>query len=439
MEDMTIFYIIRAVVNIYIAFLSVLLLRSALTPKQQFSSGQSSVGTFAVTMTALIINMFLWDHLIMKIIVPVLSLAFGSKLFYQDKFSRRLGIGISFMMLCILAESFMLGVIAGVYGVSGMLTLCQTNILIQTLPALFLSLSICLGGASLIFWKRRYWKSELHLDRFFILPLSQMIVIVAFESSMYMDVQSVGIWDTVVTLVVLILCIITDLVFLRMIDTLVWQKRKEEQQELQKRHYTAMMEQQRSVRKMRHDIANHLMAIELMVSENDPGAKEYSRHLMQEVQKTQMVDRCENQVADAVVYGKAAEASAGQIEFKADAQLSQTVAIDDLDLMSLLSNLLDNALTAASQAERKWVSVQIREQAGTVLFAVQNSIQAQTVPDLNQSSKRNKNSHGLGIGIIREICGRYNGTFDTTLSDDRFEVSVMLIPEKKKQKTCILA
>ena len=431
MEIPTELYAIRAGNNIYLALLNMLFIRSALTPKERFSEKQILLGTFAVTMGHLLLNMCLFEHLILKIIITVIVLSMGTKIFYQDALPRRVGISISFMLLVILGEGMLTVFVGWHYGVSLILNMDHNDIVMQIMPVLPIFYTVTFGGGSLIFWKRRHWKNELNLDRFFILPLSQLIVIVAFLFSMYVDAKTVSVWDSVVTLIVLVLSVITDLVFLRMVDTLIWQKRREEQRELQKRHYTAMMEQQRSVRKMRHDIANHLMAIELMVSENDPGAKEYSRHLMEEVQKTQMVDRCENQVADAVLYGKAAEASAGQIEFKADAQLSQAAAIDDLDLMSLLSNLLDNALTAASQAEQKWVSVRIREKAGTALFVVQNSIRSKTVPNLKKTSKRNKSSHGLGIGIIQEICERYNGTFDTELKDDSFEVSAMLLlPEK---------
>ena len=431
MELEPIFYLVRIGVNTYLALLNMVLIRSALTPKKRFSGVPLLLGTFAITMGQLILNMFLYEYIGLKMIVGILVLAFATGIFYRDKFSRRVGVGSTYILLVSLSEGLHGAFMAGIYGVSCMMTLEHGDIMLRSMPMLMLLYTFFFGGTSLIVWKRRRRGNLFHLDRFFILPLSQAVTVLAFLVSMYVDSGSVGIWDAAITLVILVLCVVTDIVFLRIVDAFIRQKQREEQQKLQKRHYAAMLEQQRSVRKMRHDIANHLMTIEAMVSQGDPEAEEYSRRLMEEVKKTQTVDRCENQIVDAVLYSKAVEASAADMDFQVEARLSEDVAIDELDLMSLLSNLLDNALTAAAQSERKQVSVKIREKAGAAVFQVRNTIAPHTVPDLQKTSKQDKMSHGLGIGIIKDICSRYNGTFTTALEEDWFEVSVMLLPVSK--------
>ena len=419
-------YVLRALTNILLALLNTVFIRSVLTPKDRFSNKQILLGTFAVTMTHLILNMFLFDYLMFKFFFASIFLALGTGIFYQDRFIRRVGTGMTFMFLTILSEGTYAAALAWIYGESCIMTRGHAEIIAQSLPIVLCSMTFYFGGASLIFWQRRKKGQAIYLDRFFILPLSQMVTMVAFLFSMYVDSGTVGMWDAVVTLIALALCVVTDIVFLRIVDAFVLQKQREEQQKLQKRHYAAMMEQQNRVRKMRHDIANHLMTIEAMVSRGDPGAQEYSQRLMRDVQETPLADWCDNQVVNAVLYSKASEAAAANITFQVDAQLSEDAGIDELDLMSLLSNLLDNALTAAAQAEPKTVSLKIWENAGEVVFQVRNTIDPQTVPDLQKTSKRDKASHGLGVGIIKDICSQYHGTFTTAQKEDQFEVSVTL-------------
>ena len=63
------------------------------------------------------------------------------------------------------------------------------------------------------------------------------------------------------------------------------------------------------------------------------------------------MDFCENQIADVVLSSKAGEAAGRGIRFTVSAPLPPELPVEDVDLMSLLSNLLDNALEAAGQAE----------------------------------------------------------------------------------------
>ena len=429
MEIPTYLYVMRAVINIFLAFLNTGFIRLVLTPKDRFSGAPLFWGTFAVAMGHLLLNMLLYRKQAIKIIFAILFLALGTGIFYRDKFFRRMGVGISFMFLTFLSESIMAGLLAGLYNVSIMDYLDPNNM--RLAPVLILIYAVVFGGTYLLLWQRRKWKNIVNMDRFFVLPFSQLVILSAFASNVYIDSQSVDLWDTVITLVVLAFFVVTDIVFLRIVDTFIWQKRREEQQTLEKQHYAAMMEQQSSIRKMRHDIANHLMTIETMVDRGDPGAQEYSRRLMQDVQETQLADWCDNQVVNAVLYSKASEAAAADIGFQADVRLSETVGVDELDLMSLLSNLLDHALTEAARSERKMVSVRIQERAGAIVFQVRNTIVSQTAPDIRKNSKQNKMSRGFGVEILKDICSRYNGTFTTALEEDRFEVSVMLLPVSK--------
>lgn len=104
--------------------------------------------------------------------------------------------------------------------------------------------------------------------------------------------------------------------------------------------------------------------------------------------------------------------------------------IDDMDLCRLLSNMLDNAITATSvvNSDDKRIMVNISEDVGTYTFLVRNTIEESVLKSNPQllSTKKNKEISGLGTGIIRDIAEKYDGRCDFYEKDNEFCCSVIL-------------
>ena len=109
---------------------------------------------------------------------------------------------------------------------------------------------------------------------------------------------------------------------------------------------------------------------------------------------------------------------------------SSFVGIDDIDLCRLLSNMLDNAITATSaiKSDDKRITVNISEDIGTYTFIIRNTIEESVLKNNPQllSTKKNKEISGLGTGIIRDIAEKYNGKCDFYEKENEFCCSVIL-------------
>lgn len=427
MDMETLAYPLRVFINFYIALMNAILFRSFMTPKPKFRGIILFLATFGICIVSLLVTLLLYHHFVIKLVVACMILSLGTGLFYKTPFPNRILISFLFFLLLILSEGSTAALSALFHGISMPMNTDNAAMMAQLFPLLIFSYTVCFGLPSLIAWQYPKNYSSINLTQFLALPLSQIVATVAFLYALYMSERSFGAKDAVITVAVIVLCVVTDLVFLRTINDLVKKKRLEEQRELQKRHYAALLEQQRSIRKLRHDIANHLMTMHLLVDEESPKAKEYVRDLSEKFQQISTAGHCENQIADAVLFGKAAEASSMGVRFSVSATLSEGIPVDDLDLMSILSNLLDNALTAAKNTVDKFVSVSIREEAGTVVIKVRNSFDENTTPDLHRTTKPDRYTHGLGIGIIEGICQKYDGSFLTNVHAGIFEASAMLL------------
>lgn len=103
--------------------------------------------------------------------------------------------------------------------------------------------------------------------------------------------------------------------------------------------------------------------------------------------------------------------------------------IDDIDLCRLLSNMLDNAITATSNisSSDKKLSISISEEVGIYTFFVSNTINESVLKNNpNLHSTKNKNSYGYGTKIIYDIAKKYNGKCDFYEKDFLFCCSVII-------------
>ncbi|WP_417030048.1 sensor histidine kinase [Blautia hydrogenotrophica] len=427
MDMDTMMYPLRLFINVYIAFLNALLFYAILSPKAKLHKLVVWGGTFGICFSALLISLLLYHQYALKLGVVICYLAVLSGLVYQTPFSGRILAASFFVILLMISESVVAALVVVFYGFSAPLYAGDSSVIIQVSPLYLVSYAVCFGLPALVVWQRPRGSASIGFAQFLLLPLSQVVMLGALLYAMYMGERRFVPSDAVVTLLAVVLCIATDVMFLRIIDALVKKKRLEEQQELQKKHYAILMEQEKAMRKLRHDIANHLMTMGLLVGQDDVRAKAYLDELSTRFQESKIVRFCDNQIADIVLCSKSAEAAVRKIRFTVTAKVSENISMNDLDFMSLLSNLLDNALEAAAQSEERFVDVFLREQAGVLALKIKNSISSGTNPDLSRTTKKNLKEHGLGVEIVKGICRQYEGEFLTSREERVFETGVLLI------------
>lgn len=201
------------------------------------------------------------------------------------------------------------------------------------------------------------------------------------------------------------------------------------QQEMQRSYYLSLDEQLRIVRRLRHDYKNTLQTVDRLIAEGD-------------TQKAaQLAAECKdlfpnngpnfytgNNVLDAVLNNKALEAKKLGIEFDVILTLPTEYSISEIDLMSIFSNLLDNALAYTSGVSgelKKSVSVDSSVRAGLWVICFSNSFYGNCLPSF-QTSKPDKELHGQGMGIVRAIVDKYDGTFQTKIAEGWLKITITL-------------
>ena len=108
------------------------------------------------------------------------------------------------------------------------------------------------------------------------------------------------------------------------------------------------------------------------------------------------------------------------------------------DLNVLLGNLIENAIDAAKQTSRKYLTIDISLKKGILFIQIDNSYLPNEM--LNKKTQKfqptatpAKEKHpGLGLKNVKRIIDAHNGSMEITKKDDVFSVKAMLYTVRMK-------
>jgi hypothetical protein len=198
----------------------------------------------------------------------------------------------------------------------------------------------------------------------------------------------------------------------------------EKQIDSQKEHYSALTEQYENIRRMRHDIDNHLYTMQILLQNGQTAeAEAYISELQPGSGYKSSLGRCENPVADAFLFSRVNELKKQGIEVDADVVLPHDVGVTSADLVCAFGNLLDNAAEACTMADDKCIKLRAFAKGGYILIDTVNPVphgkreKTRRIPDMER---------GVGFHILSELSEKYDGEFTSCVRDGRFYVSLTL-------------
>ena len=106
------------------------------------------------------------------------------------------------------------------------------------------------------------------------------------------------------------------------------------------------------------------------------------------------------------------------------------IQLSDLDLYSLMGNLLNNAIEALSKLpeEMRDLYIELSRKGGYTAILVRNRVLSSVLADNPnlKTTKENADHHGFGIRIIRDVAERNGGMTDIFEQDGYFTVQVLI-------------
>lgn len=200
---------------------------------------------------------------------------------------------------------------------------------------------------------------------------------------------------------------------------------------IDKRHYDILEKQNQDLLIYAHDAKNHLAAIQEL--NTDPEIADYLSKMSEQLRKYSRVGHSGNRLLDIICSKYAAECALHGVAFEFDTRLANLKYVDDFDLVTILDNLLDNALESASASGEKKVELFTDHKNTYDVITVLNSCDTPPVTDKQRliTTKKDTKNHGLGIKSVARALKPYQGDYDWIYDADKkqFAVTVMLSPK----------
>lgn len=203
---------------------------------------------------------------------------------------------------------------------------------------------------------------------------------------------------------------------------------KMEQMSMELEMYSEISELTEKLRSLRHDMKGHLGLIKgLFDSGEYDKLGEYLKKVYKDVELTDDIVLVNNKMVSILLSQKCKVARQNNITISPKVMI-QDFRMEDVDICSVLSNILDNAIEAAQKQEEGYIDLLIAEKEQGYSIRCENSFLETPVMHKNnyRTTKVDSANHGLGIGIIRSIAAKYGGVAKIYHSADIFTVEVFI-------------
>ncbi|MDP4152705.1 MAG: GHKL domain-containing protein [Bacillota bacterium] len=195
--------------------------------------------------------------------------------------------------------------------------------------------------------------------------------------------------------------------------------------EMNRLYYRNLEQEQFQVRRLRHDMANHLQTMSAL---KEPELQEYINELIFSPAMEHAQRSYENNVVNIVMAAKKAVMEQNNIRMDIEMSVPQKMPVQAVDLCAVFANSIDNAIEACEKLpeDQRKISIKARTDKGLFVLQVQNPVKGKTVMGNGMliTTKQNSEAHGFGLAGIREIAVRYGGSVDITDDEGQFTLLV---------------
>ena len=199
----------------------------------------------------------------------------------------------------------------------------------------------------------------------------------------------------------------------------------EQQAASQKEQYAALAEHYDEMRRLRHDIDNHLYTIRSLLADGKlSDASQYADALSGSFSALSPgLELCENTVAASYLLHKKKELAARSVTLSCSAALPAGLRFPAPDLICVLGNLLDNAAEACAGLEGAEIALNAAFSDPYLSIRVDNPCRPQPV---DKGRRIPELSRGIGTEILRRYADKYDGSYVCEAAEGRFLASLVL-------------
>ena len=190
----------------------------------------------------------------------------------------------------------------------------------------------------------------------------------------------------------------------------------------------AIRRSQREVSILRHDMRHFLSGLSALIEkgENDK-AQEYIHEIIASVDNTVRHRYCANETVNMILSSYEPTMEENGITLRCALQLPETLPLSDVDMTSVLSNAIENAIHAVLplEKEQRLIELNASEKNGKLLISVANPYSQK--PKMSDGMPiTEEKQHGFGTQSIRYTVESHNGSCRFSVTDERFILQIIV-------------
>ena len=196
--------------------------------------------------------------------------------------------------------------------------------------------------------------------------------------------------------------------------------------ELIQKYYLEVENMYQKMRGWRHDYRHHIQTMKVHMANGEIeeiGA--YLDMLDDDLTNVETVIKTGNRMADAILNSKLSLAAQKEIKVKAEANIPVSLTVSELDLCTVIGNLLDNAMDACMELpiEERLIRIYMEMKGNYLYISVTNTAGGKKK---NSFRTTKGEGHGFGLKRIDMIVEKYGGYITRASEDEAFSTEVLL-------------
>lgn len=367
---------------------------------------------------------------ILNMTSTVLMIVGSTLLCYQCKKLYFLVYDILIVFCGFIADVFSVLLLSTYYNSSISSTLQENNFLVRSIFACLMTFLLCQLLFTLI--RRKHAIFSWYEAIFYTMLATGEIAVFAYVCK-YIQAYSSGMF----LILFLIGCLVLDgyivVVFYRI--SIVRKTEKEnallqQQSEMQLEVYSDLQQRYQNSMETIHDAKRHVRALESLIqSDHLAEAQQYKESLFQKLNELQPSIQCDNPLLSAILNHVFLKAEQRHITLKMDLQGEEQLSmLAGVDLTTIASNLLDNAVDAVSELpeEQRYIHFAVAFQMGEIMIHVENPTKNDLKREGNTIVSTKEGHLGLGLKNVGMVVKKYKGDFKTDVKDGNFVVAITI-------------
>ena len=180
----------------------------------------------------------------------------------------------------------------------------------------------------------------------------------------------------------------------------------------------------------KHDLKNHLSAIDTLLHMNESGkAIEHISTMMDLCEATREYSSSGNVVIDSILNYKIQEAEQNGIAVNVELSIPEYLGITSFDMTVILGNILDNAMNATKELEKdRIIDLIIKYNKGRLLIKIDNPFNGEVNYENNRlvTLHKDKDKHGIGLNNVLTTLEKYSGSMEIEYLNNIFSVVLLM-------------